>query len=101
MAALSNSAIPFFFPGSGGLQGKCLTGTLAGGACEFDVGFNVIAYAAASPIHATTAVADQTLTITGVTIPTDGYVTSSNGKLTVKSDVGASTIQVQLFVIGM
>ena len=101
MATLSQSDIPLMINGPGGLQGKCITGTLVSGACEVNVGFSVIAFAVASPIHATDAVADQALTITGLTIPTNGYVKTSNGKVTVKSNEGASTIQFQLLVFGM
>ena len=101
MATLSESNANIMINGPGGLQGKAIAGRLVGGACEIDVGFNIIVAASLTPIHATTAVAIQNLTLTGVTIPINGYITTSNGKVTVKSDQGASTIQFIAVIWGM
>lgn len=101
MAVLSQSKKESFFGGPGGLRMVHAVLTLVSGACEFDHGLRTVVGGWVTPIAASSAVAVQTLTITGLTIPSAGFCSVSDGKVTVKSNEGASTIQVFVTVIGM
>ena len=101
MALLAQSKKDSFFSGPGGLRVVSGILTLVSGESAFDHGLSTVVAGWVTPIHLDTAVAVQALTITGLTIPTEGYASVSNGSCTVKSSVGASTIQVFVTILGM
>ena len=101
MAELAQSRKESFFSGPGGLRMVSGIVTLVSGSSDFAHGLSTIVGGWVTPIHASAAVAIQNLTITGITIPTEGYASDTNGVCTIKSDQGASTIQCFVTVVGM